>query len=94
MAPWNVQNDESLSKSLRRYRADKAVFNNYRRVVQDLIQSDNPASIGVPKKGKHGGCMGTHITKYVVFLYRIDYALHRIDLLRPGGQKMVYGRDS
>ena len=94
MTPWNIQNDKSLYKSLLRYRADKAVFNNYRRVVQELIGSDNPSAMGIPKKGKHGGCMGTHITKSVVLLYRINYAAHRIDLLERGDHKMVYWRDS
>lgn len=88
---WNVQNDNSIDKSLRHYSADKAVTNNYYRIVHHMICSDDPATIGVPKKGKYAGCFGAHVTKSVVLIYRIDYASHRIDLLNLGDHKMVYG---
>ena len=94
MAPWNVQSDDSIDDALQRYKADKSVRNTYHRVVRDLVYSDDPATMGVPKKGKYAGCFGTHITKSVVLLYRIDYASHRIDLVELGDHKMVYGSDS
>ena len=93
MAPWSVQSDGSIDRALRRYKADKSVRNTYHRVVQDLVYSDDPSTMGVPKRGRHAGCFGTHITKSVVLLYRIDYTSHRIDLLELGDHKTVYGSD-
>lgn len=49
--------------------------------------------MGVPKRGKYRGCLGTHITKSVVIVYRIDYNARRIDLLKMGDHKIVYGKD-
>ena len=94
MEPWNVQCDASIDKALHHYRADKAVRSTYHRVVRDLAYSDDPATLGVPKKGKYAGCFGTHITKSVVAIYHINYALHRIDLVELGDHKETYGRDS
>ncbi len=93
MPPWRIQLSETFLKCLRRYKADKAVFRNCRRFIEDLSFSDNPASLGIPKKGQYGGCLGTHITKSVVLVYSVDYARHKIDLIKIGDHKMVYGSD-
>jgi len=92
MVTWDVQPSERFYDGIGYYRADKAVINNCRRLASDLACSDNPAAMGVPKKGKYSGCLGTHITKSVVLVYRIDYAARRIDLLDVGDHKRVYGR--
>ena len=44
-------------------------------------------------KGKYAECFGTHITKSVVLICRIDYASHRTDLVGLGDHKAVYGSD-
>lgn len=93
MAPWGVQSDGSIDRALRRYKAGKSVRNACRRAVQDLAYSDDPPTMGVPKRGRHAGCFGTHITKSVVLLYRTGYTSHRIDLLELGDHKTVYGSD-
>lgn len=93
MATWNLQPSDRFCDSLWHYRADKAVINNWRHLSASMARSDNPASMGVPKKGRYGGCLGTSITKSVVLVYRIDYAARRIDLLDMGDHKRVYGRD-
>ena len=49
--------------------------------------------MGIPKKGGYGGCLGAHIAKSVVVVYRIDYPARRIDLLGMGDHKTVYGCD-
>ena len=90
---WKIQVGDSVLDSLQYYKADKAVSKGYRHFVKNLAHSDNPASMGVPKKGKYGGCLGVHITKSVVLVYRIDYAARRIDLVNMGDHKKVYGRD-
>lgn len=92
LAPWNVQGDDSIDEGLRRCKADKAVRNACHRVVQDLIYSDYPAAMGVPKKGKCLGCFGTHVRKSAVLLCRVDYTARRIDLADMGDHKAVYGR--
>ena len=92
-APWRIRPIDAFSKCLRRYKADKSVLANYRRLVEGLARSDNPSSMGIPKKGKYSGCLGTHITKSVVLVYRIDYDARKIDLLGIGDHKTVYGRD-
>ena len=89
-----IQESASIVKSLQHYRADKAVIKNYRRFVEDLERSNNPEDVGIRKKGKYRHCVGVHITKSVVLVYRIDQAARRIDLLSMGDHKMVYGRDS
>ena len=91
--PWTVQLSNSTVKSIRHYRADKAVIENYRRFVEELKYSENPEAEGVRKKGRHRHCIGTHLTKSVVLVYRINHAAHRIDLLDMGDHKTVYGRD-
>lgn len=48
--------------------------------------------MGVPKRGKYSACRGAHITKSVVIVYRIDYDARRIDLLKIGDHKIVYGK--
>lgn len=93
MAPWRIQLSETFLKCLRRCKADKAVFRNCRRLIEDLSSSDNPASMGIPKKGRYGGCLGTHVTKSVVLVYTVDYVHHKIDLIKIGDHKMVYGSD-
>lgn len=93
MAQRAVQPIKQVMDSLRYYKSDKAVFKNCRRFIESLENSDNPAAMGVPKKARHGGCFGTHITKSVVVVYRIDYPARRIDLLGMGDHKTVYGRD-
>ena len=63
--------------------------------MRDLVYSDDPATMCVPKKkGKCAGCFGTHITKSVVVIYHINYALYRIYLVEMGGHKETYGRDT
>ena len=47
--------------------------------------------MGIPKKGRYGGCLGAHITKSVVVVYRIDYAAHRIDMIKMGDHKASTG---
>lgn len=91
--PWSVRLVGSFPKCLRRYKADKAVLDNYRQFIVSLARSDNPASMGVPKRGKYSGCLGTHIAKSVVIVYRIDYDARRIDLLKMGDHKIAYGKD-
>lgn len=93
MTQWTVQPIKQVMDSLRYYKSDKAVFKNYRRFIESLENSDNPAALGVPKKGRYDGCFGTHIAKPVVVVYRIDYPARRIDLLGMGDHKTVYGRD-
>lgn len=93
MALWIIQESKSVVKSLRYYKADKAVSSNYGRFIDELLCIEDPAGMGVPKKGKYKGCIGVHITKSVVVVYRIDYVAHRIDLLKMGDHKMVYGSD-
>ncbi len=93
LVPWTIQESRSIVKSLQYYKADKAVSNNYHRLVDELPHLDNPANMGIPKKGRYSGCIGAHITKSVVVVYRIDHAAHRIDLLKMGDHKMVYGSD-
>ena len=90
---WKIRESRRVSNRLDRYRSDKVVINNYRRIVKDLTHSDNPASMGVPKKGKYGGCLGTHVTKSVVLVYSIDYVARRVDAVDLGNHKEVYGRD-
>lgn len=94
MARWKVQSDDSIDKSLRRYKANRPVGDNYAQVVQSLADSDAPETVGVLKKGKYARCFGTHITKSVVLIYRVDYKRHRIDLIELGDHKMVYGKDA
>ena len=94
LAPWNIQPSKRVEDSLRYYRADKAVIGNYARLTDGLENSDDPASIGVQKKGRHKGCLGAHVTKSAVLVYRIDYPEHRIDLMWMGDHKKVYRRDS
>lgn len=93
MMRWIVQPSKQVGDSLRRDRSDKAVFKNYRRFIKSLENSVNPAAIGIPKKGRYGGCLGAHITKSVVVIYRVDYPARQIDLLVMGDHKTVYGRD-
>lgn len=93
MPPRKVRTSNIFDNYFRRYRADKAVYNNYRRVVEDLAHSNNPASMGIPKKGQLGGCLGTHITKSVVLVYSVDYATHMNELLKIGDHKTVYRKD-
>lgn len=56
-----------------------------------MTHSDNPASMGVPKKGKYGGCLGTHVTKSVVLACSIDYVARRVGAADLGYRE-VYGR--
>lgn len=91
--PWKLQPSELVCSRRRHHRADKAVVKNYRKFVGDLGRSENPASMRVPKKGRYGGCLGAHITKSVVLVYRINYTTHSIDLVNMGDHKMVYGSD-
>lgn len=93
LEPWNIRPSSKVERHLEHYKADKAVSANFARLVEDLATSSNPASIGVPKKGRHGGCLGTHITKSVVLVYSVDYKAHRIDLIWMGDHKTVNGRD-
>ena len=93
LALWRIQPSKEVDAALRYYKSDKAVSNNYDRLIKELESSSNPASIGIPKKGKHGGRLGTHVTKSVVLVYNIDYPAHRIDLIGMGDHKTVYGRD-
>lgn len=88
-----VQPGHSIVKSPRRYRTAKAVIENYRRFVEELKRSGNPEGEGVRKKGRYRYCIGTRLTKSVVFVYRINHAAHKIDLLDMGDHKTVYGRD-
>ena len=90
---WGIRQGKRVEAALRYYKADKAVSKNYARIVDDLKRSRNPASLGIPKKGRHGGSLGTHITKSVVLVYRIDYPAHRIDLAWMGDHKEVYWHD-
>ena len=89
---WAVRPIRQVEDSLWHCRADKAVFKNCRRFIESLEDTDNPAATGIPKKGKHSGCFGTHIAKSVVAAYRIECQGHRIDLPGPGGRKTAYGR--
>ena len=49
--------------------------------------------MGIPKKDRHGGRLGTHVTKPVVLVYSVDYKAHRIDLIWMGDHKTTYWRD-
>ena len=90
---WSIRESRLVSRRLKRYESDKAVINNYYSIVKTLVHSSNPSSGGVPKKGKYGGVLGTHVTKSVVFVYSIDYAARAIDAVNLGDHKEVYGRD-
>ena len=94
LEPWNIRPSSKVERQLERYKADKAVSANFARlVVEDLASSSNPASMGVPKKGRHGGCLGTHITKSVVLAYSVDYKAYRVDLIGMGDHNTVHRRD-
>ena len=63
MVTWGARPDERFCYCIGYYRADRAAINNCGRLASDLACSDNPAAMCVPKKGKYGGCPGTHIAK-------------------------------
>ena len=93
LALWKIHPSKQAKGRCRHYKAYKAVSGNYDRPIEVLERSSNPASLGIPKKGRHGGSLGTHITKSVVLVYRIDYPAHRIDLAWMGDHKEVYWHD-
>lgn len=76
MALWRIQPSKEVDAALRYYKSDKAVSNNYDRLIKELESSSNPASIGIPKKKASMVAVLVHTSQNLLFLFTTSTIRH------------------
>jgi len=92
---WQIDSNTPLiSKKLKKFRADRAVFEGFKRTITDLANSADPRAMGEVKHGKYRYCYAIHITKSHSLLYRVLDNEEVIQLVDLDDHKNLYGRDN
>ncbi|MDE1863162.1 MAG: hypothetical protein KGI33_09645 [Thaumarchaeota archaeon] len=92
---WQLDFDSfSIEKKLKKFRSDKVVITNFKRIVVELVNSENPRKMGELKHGRYRYCYGIHATKSHTLLYRVFDEEKIIQLIDLDDHKNLYGRDN
>ncbi|MDE2588805.1 type II toxin-antitoxin system RelE family toxin [Candidatus Nitrosotalea okcheonensis] len=92
---WQIDFDSfSIEKKLKKFKSDKMVITNFKRIVVELANSENPRKMGELKHGRYRYCYGIHVTKSHTLLYRIFEEKKIIQLVDLDDHKNLYGRDN
>lgn len=90
---WKITVDEALDRKLGRFKSNRDVTKGYRVAVVDLVQSADPADMGIRKRGQLCHLYSYNITKSFRLLYTVDYRKREIRLVDLDDHKNLYGRD-
>lgn len=92
---WQLDFDSfSIEKKLKKIRSDKIAITNFKRIVVELTNSENPRKMGDLKHGRYRYCYGIHVTKSYTLLYRVFDEEKIIQLVDLDDHKNLYGRDN
>lgn len=91
---WQIDSSSHIEKKLKRFKLDKAIIEGFKRIIQELANSDDPRLIGEIKHGKYRYCYAIHITKSHSLLYRVFNDEKIIQLIDLDDHKNLYGRDN
>jgi addiction module RelE/StbE family toxin len=68
-------------------------YESLKRAIIELQNSKDPTKLGSRKRGKLLDCYSYNITKSIRLLYKVNFNIGVITLLRVGDHKQVYGKD-
>ena len=92
---WQLDFDTfHIEKKIKKFKSDKTIIDNFKKIVVELANSDDPRSMGDLKHGRYRYCYGIHITKYYSLIYRIFEEKRVIQLIDLDDHKNLYGRDN
>jgi hypothetical protein len=61
---WQLDFDTfHIEKKIKKFKSDKTIIDNFKKIVVELANSDNPRSMGDLKHGRYRYCYGIHLTK-------------------------------
>ena len=78
---------------MRRLKSNASLTAAYRRAVDVLSKSGEPASCGKRLHGEYAAYYEYRLSGSYRRVYRVDRAAHRIILFKVGDHKELFGRD-
>jgi len=92
---WQLDFDTfHIKKKIKKFKSDKAIIDNFKRMVIELTNAKDPRSIGEMKHGRYRYCYGIHLTKSHSLIYRIFEERKIIQIIDLDDHKNLYGRDN
>ena len=91
MILWRIERTCLFTSSYRKLSSQAQSRVN--EAIQHLAKLENPADVGVPRRGRFKGYLAYEIGRSNRLIYRINNHQKTILLVVVGDHKSVYGRD-